>query len=73
VREELFGMALADSVQARQLHAHGGYLPVTPEPGREPFSAQHYFMAAATARARDAGSGGPPESARRASSTLSST
>lgn len=73
VREELFGMALGDSVQARQLHAHGGYLPVPPEPGREPFSSQVYFMAAAAARASDGGSGDPPESARRASSTLSST
>jgi len=73
VREELFGMALGDSVQARQLHAHGGYLPVPPAPGREPFSSQVYFMAAANARASSVGTGTPPDTARRASSTLLST
>lgn len=51
VKEELFAMTLQDTVQARELHAHGGYLPIPTPPWCEPFSAQSYFMAAAAARA----------------------
>jgi polyphosphate kinase len=55
VQDELFDAALRDTVQARQLHSHGGYLTVHAATGTEPFSAQSYFMASAAARARGAG------------------
>jgi len=51
IREELFAMALQDNVQARELHRLGGYLPVPKRPDEPSFSAQNYFIAAATARA----------------------
>jgi len=65
VQDELFDAALRDTVQARQLHSHGGYLPVPAAKGTEPFSAQSYFMASAAARARSAGEGRHPDADRR--------
>jgi hypothetical protein len=52
VQDELFDAALRDTVQARQLHSHGGYLPVAAPRGAEPFSAQTHFMLGAIARSR---------------------
>ena len=52
ITDELFVMELMDNEQARELHANGGYLPVTRPAGTPPFSAQSYFVAAATERAR---------------------
>jgi polyphosphate kinase len=51
VKEELFGMALQDTEQARVLMSDGGYLPPATAPGTPPFSAQAYFIAAAQQRA----------------------
>lgn len=52
VTDELFAMELRDNEFARVLHSHGGYLPVDKEEGEPPFSAQSYFIAAASQRAR---------------------
>ena len=54
ITDELFVMELQDNESARELHANGGYLPVKREAGVPPFSAQSYFIAAATERARAA-------------------
>ena len=54
ITDELFVMELQDNENARQLHANGGYLPVPRAAGVPPFSAQSYFIAAATERARAA-------------------
>lgn len=52
ITDELFVMELQDNELARELHANGGYLPVPRPAGAPPFSAQSYFIAAATERAR---------------------
>ncbi len=52
VTDELFGMELADTENARELHADGGYLPVARAEGAPAFSAQSYFIAAAQQRAQ---------------------
>ncbi|MEZ0217041.1 MAG: polyphosphate kinase 1 [Rariglobus sp.] len=54
ITDELFVMELQDNESARELHANGGYLPVKRAEGVPPFSAQSYFIAAATERARAA-------------------
>jgi polyphosphate kinase len=54
ITDELFVMELQDNESARELHANGGYLPVKRAAGTPPFSAQSYFIAAATERARAA-------------------
>lgn len=54
ITDELFVMELQDNECARELHANGGYLPVKREPGAPAFSAQSYFIAAATQRAQAA-------------------
>jgi polyphosphate kinase len=41
-----------DNEIARELHANGAYLPMARRDGEPSFSAQDYFMAAATNRAR---------------------
>ena len=51
VTEELFGMELADTANARELQADGSYLPVARTDGAPAFSAQNYFIAAAGQRA----------------------
>lgn len=55
VTDELFAMELQDNEQARVLHANGAYLPVARSEGQAPFSAQTYFMAAASERQRALG------------------
>ncbi|MBL9195432.1 MAG: polyphosphate kinase 1 [Opitutaceae bacterium] len=59
VKEELFGMALQDTEQARVLMSDGGYLPPATAPGTPPFSAQAYFIAAAQQRASAAAAAEP--------------
>ncbi|PTY03810.1 polyphosphate kinase 1 [Opitutaceae bacterium EW11] len=49
---ELFPIELADNENARELHANGAYAPVRREATSPTFSAQNYFMASATERAR---------------------
>jgi polyphosphate kinase len=51
---ELFPMEFKDNENARELHCNGAYLPAPHSEGEPSFSAQNYFMAAATARARPA-------------------
>ncbi len=51
VTEELFAMELADTENARELHADGGYLPIRRAEGTPAFSVQNYFIAAAQQRA----------------------
>jgi polyphosphate kinase len=55
IKDELFGMALQDTEQARVLGSDGGYLPPVVPAGTPSFSAQAYFIAAAQQRARAAG------------------
>jgi len=50
--EELFAMELQDTESARLLSAGGGYLPISRAEGVPAFSAQNYFLAAASQRAR---------------------
>jgi polyphosphate kinase len=52
VLDDLFPMEFQDNENARELHANGAYLPVTRRAGEPSFSAQDYFMAAASNRAR---------------------
>jgi polyphosphate kinase len=70
VQDELFDVALRDTVQARQLHSHGGYIPVTSAKGSEPFSAQSYFMASAALRAQAADAGRHPDADRRSAAVI---
>ncbi|AHF92139.1 polyphosphate kinase [Opitutaceae bacterium TAV5] len=51
ITDELIAMELADNEFARELHASGGYLPVTRAADAPPFSAQTYFVASALQRA----------------------
>lgn len=50
--DELFAMELQDTESARLLAAGGGYLPIPRAEGVPAFSAQNYFLAAASERAR---------------------
>jgi hypothetical protein len=50
--DELFAMELQDNESARLLAAGGGYLPISRPEGVPAFSAQSYFLAAASQRAR---------------------
>jgi polyphosphate kinase len=52
VVDELFAIELQDNESARVLNSSGGYLPVPRVAGAPSFSAQHYFVAAASERAR---------------------
>lgn len=52
VTEELFGMEAQDNEFARELHSHGGYLPLVRALDVPSFAAQNYFIAAAAQRAR---------------------
>jgi polyphosphate kinase len=52
VLDELFGIELQDNESARVLTPGGGYLPVPRAEGAPPFSAQHYYVAAAAQRAQ---------------------
>lgn len=52
VIDELLAMDLQDNENARELRANGGYLPIQRGSKIPAFSAQSYFMAAATERAR---------------------
>ncbi|HEY8931682.1 MAG TPA: polyphosphate kinase 1, partial [Rariglobus sp.] len=52
ITDELFVMELQDNDNARELHANGGYRPVRRPAGAPAFSAQSYFIACATERAR---------------------
>jgi polyphosphate kinase len=52
VLDDLFPMEFQDNENARELHANGAYLPMARRDGEPSFSAQDYFMAAATNRAR---------------------
>ena len=49
--DEFFAVELQDNENARVLTPGGGYLPVPRPAGAPAFSAQHYFLAAATQRA----------------------
>ncbi|MDR1279538.1 MAG: polyphosphate kinase, partial [Opitutaceae bacterium] len=51
ITDELIAMELADNENARELHAGGGYLPVTRAAAAPPFSVQTYFVASALQRA----------------------
>ncbi|WP_414663759.1 polyphosphate kinase 1 [Horticoccus sp. 23ND18S-11] len=51
VGEDLLPMELRDNEDARELQPDGTYAPIVRAAGEEPFRAQKYFMAAATARA----------------------
>ena len=51
VIDELFAIELQDNENARVLTPGGGYLPVGRPGNKPPFSAQHYFLAAAAQRA----------------------
>jgi len=53
ITDELFVMELQDNENARELHANGSYLPVPRAANAPAFSAQSYFVAAATERARE--------------------
>ena len=59
IKDELFGMALQDTEQARVLGSDGGYLPPVVPAGTPSFSAQAYFIAAAQQRARAAAAAEP--------------
>ncbi len=52
--EELFAIELQDNESARLLNSGGGYLPIARAPDAPSFSAQNYFLASATQRAREA-------------------
>ena len=52
ITDELFVMELQDNDNARELHANGSYRPVRRPVGAPAFSAQSYFIACATERAR---------------------
>ena len=52
--EEILPTELRDNVDARELQSDGAYAPPPRAAGEESFSAQKYFMAAATARAGQA-------------------
>ncbi|MFA5266270.1 MAG: RNA degradosome polyphosphate kinase, partial [Opitutaceae bacterium] len=49
--DELFGTELRDTVNARDLYPHGGYLPAMCAPKAPSFCAHSYFMASANLRA----------------------
>lgn len=50
--DDLFAMELQDTEIARELRPSGAYLPIQRPADKPPFSAQNYFMAAASERAR---------------------
>jgi polyphosphate kinase len=52
ITDELIPMELQDNDNARLLHANGAYLPVPRAAGEPSFSAQNYFMAAVSQRAK---------------------
>ncbi|MET0263025.1 MAG: polyphosphate kinase 1 [Rariglobus sp.] len=52
ITDELFGIELQDNEFARELRSNGGYLPLAVPAGAPAFSAQSYFIASATERAR---------------------
>ncbi|MFA6962545.1 MAG: polyphosphate kinase 1 [Opitutaceae bacterium] len=52
ITDELFVIELQDNENARELRSNGGYLAVRRAPDAPSFSAQSYFVAAATERAR---------------------
>ena len=54
VTDEFFAIELQDNESARLLTSGGGYLPVPRPPDAPAFSAQHYFLAAASQRAHAA-------------------
>ncbi|MBC8009176.1 MAG: polyphosphate kinase 1, partial [Burkholderiales bacterium] len=54
VTDELFAIELQDNEGARLLTAGGGYLPVPRAADTPSFSAQHYFLASAAQRSREA-------------------
>jgi polyphosphate kinase len=53
VTDELFGVELRDTINARLLLPNGAYVPVPRRASERSFSAHAHFMAAATRRARE--------------------